>query len=404
MLKNKTKLLALLTALILLFSTTVVFADEEDIVETTSEDEEITTELLDEEDYDEEDYDENEEYYDEEDLTYAQEDNTKEEDVYLFEDTVVIDYTIDGNLFVMANDVTIDSQISGDAFILAKNITITENGYIYSNLFAAANTIKLEGIVYSVYATAQDFSLNNGYIYTDAKIAASSVNISGTIGRNAFIGCSKLEFTNVETNTAIYGDLTYSANEEANIPENAVSGNVTFDKTSISTASAGEVILDYVLNLIQYVILVVIIWLACLWLAPKFLEGTNSLVGKPTLKVLGFGLLALIVIPIIALILVLLRLTSSVALVLTGIYLVGLFLSKSIFTIAANNYLCSKLKIDTKPKTCGMLVVTCIIVSVLMNLPFVGWLFSLAAFVLGLGILVVNIIPKRNKLKVSETK
>src|SRR5699024_7588730 len=74
----------------------------------------------------------------------------KQQDVWLTGDNVTIDYIVDGNVFVAANNVTINSQIGGDVFVVANTVTVGEQGYIFSNLFAVADSININGVVYDM--------------------------------------------------------------------------------------------------------------------------------------------------------------------------------------------------------------------------------------------------------------
>ena len=395
MLKNKTKIIAIFLALILLFSTTSVFADNETsaneptaILTDTSTDE-IENSL--------------------ENITndvQTQENSFKKSDVYLAGDNITIDYVIDGNLFVCADTVTIDSEIGGDAFIMAKNLVINENGYVYSNLFAIAETVELKGVVCDAFALSQNFNISSGYVYRDLKVACNTLNINGIIGRNAFASCASINFnTDEKTNGIIYGNLNYTSSSETSIPENVVKGTVNYTALKISPEkSIRSIIADYILDLGGFLAFVLIIWLVCLVLAPKFLTKTNEYVGKKTLSILGYGLLALIAIPIACIILILLQLTSGFSLFLLALYVLAIILSKSLFTITANNYVCSKLKISKNTGILGMLIVSGIVVWAITQLPYIGGLVSFIISVLGLGILVASILPKKDKQNKEETK
>lgn len=395
MLKNKTKIIAFFLVLFLLFSTTFVFADNE----TSEEDgimpisEETETNAI-EEDVIDVTSDEQ-----------SKEDSYKKSDVYLSGDNITIDYTIDGNLFVIADTVTINSQIGGDAFVLAKNLIINEEGYIYSNLFTIAESINIKGIVYDVYALSQDFTISGGAVYRDLKVSCGSMTINGVVGRNAFINCNTISFNTEEnSNALIYGNLNYSSASKNAIPEDSVYGeiNYTAPKTS-SDKSVSSIVLDYILNLGGFIAFVLIIWLLCLVLAPKFLANTNKYIGKKTLSVLGYGLLALIATPIICIILILLQLTSGISLFLLTLYVLAVIVSKSLFTISANNYVCSKLKITKKLGIFGMLIASGIVIWAITKIPYIGGLISFIISVIGLGILVASILPKK-AIKTEEVK
>ena len=394
MLKNKTKILVFLLILAISLTTSFVYADNE----TTLEDDIIpisdNLESSPVENNAENPISTNE----------PTEDTYKSHDVYLTGDNVTIDYVVDGNLFVMADTVTINSKIGGDAFIMAKTINVGDQAYIFSNLFAMANSIDIKGVVYDVYALAQNFTVSNGYIYRDAKLCCNTININGAIGRNAFVSCSNINFnTDGNDKGIIYGNLTYSAPSELSFDKNIVNGNVTYKAPKVSPEkSVREIVASYILDLGAFLAFVIIIWLVCLWVAPKFLNNTNKFVGKKTLNVLGTGLLTLIAVPIACIILLLLQLTAGISLLTVAIYILALIVAKSIFTIVANNYLCSKLNINKNTGIFGMLIVSGVIVWVISELPYVGGIVSFIISVLGLGVLVSAILPKKAK-KASDT-
>ena len=394
MLKNKTKIIAFLLVLILAITSSFVYADNE----TISEDDIIpisdTLESSPVENNVENPISTNE----------PSEDTYKSHDVYLMGDNVTIDYIVDGNLFVMADTVTINSKIGGDAFIMAKTINVGEQAYIFNNLFAMAESIDVKGVVYDVYALSKNFTISGGYIYRDAKLACETVNINGAIGRNAFVSCSNINFnTDENTKGIIYGDLTYSTPSELSFDKTVVNGSVTYKAPKVSPEkSVREIVASYIFDLGAFLAFVLIIWLACLLIAPKFLNDTNKFVGKKTLNVLGTGLLTLIVVPIACVILLLLQLTAGISLLTVALYVLALVIAKSIFTIVANNYLCSKLNINKNTGIFGMLIVSGIIVWVLSELPYVGGIASFVIVVLGLGVLVSAILPKKAK-KTSNT-
>lgn len=388
MLKNKTKIIAIFLTLILLLSTTFVFADNENsdngtiAVSTNTSTDEIENSV--------ENIASN---------AQSQDNSYKKSDVYLAGDNITIDYIVDGNLFVCADTVTINSQIGGDAFIFAKNVIINEEGYVFSNLFTIAESVEIKGVVYDAFALAKNFTISGGYVYRDLKVACDTLNINGIVGRNAFVDCATINFnTDQNNNGIIYGNLNYTSNSEISIPANAVSGNVNYTDPKISSdKSIGSIISDYILDLGEFLVFVLIIWLICLVLAPKFLANTNKYVGKKTLSILGYGLLSLIVIPIVCIILILLQLTSGISLFLLALYILAIIVSKSLFTITANNYVCSKLKINKNSGIFGMLIVSGIIIWAITQLPYIGALISVIISILGLGILVTSILPKKSE-------
>ena len=229
------------------------------------------------------------------------EENFKQGDVYLTGDDITIDYIVDGNLFIFADTVTINSQIGGDAFIFANSVTVGEQGYIFSNLFTIAPTLNIQGVVYDLYALSDNVTIT-GYVYRDIKVSANNLNIYGVIGRNAFVKTNDIKFTSetevVDENTTassqgmINGNLQYTSKNEISIPEGVVTGEVNYTQT---TTNNNKSIQSYLISLGTIIATAILVWLVCLWLAPKFVKKSNLIDKKSILPEIGLGIITPIV-------------------------------------------------------------------------------------------------------------
>lgn len=333
--------------------------------------------------------------------TQSTDNSMKKSDVYLTGDDVKVDYIVDGNLFILANTVTISSQIGGDAFICAKTINVEKEGYIYSNLFAAANEVNISGVVYDLYTTANTLNIN-GYVYRDIRTSSDTLNFSGVIGRNAYVSSKNIEISSnsdgqssVTIKATIYGDLNYSSSSEASIPEGTVTGSVNY--SPITTSTKSKSISSYILALGRFIVTVLVIWLLYLWLAPKFLENTGALLSKKLLPVIGSGILTPIIFVIAFVLLLILGLTSNIAIIGTMLFAVLLMISNSTFVIAINNLVCKKFNISKNTTTFGVLIITSAVIWLLELIPVVGSILNFVIMIIGLGILVTAIIPEKEK-------
>ncbi len=333
--------------------------------------------------------------------TQSTDNSMKKSDVYLTGDDVKVDYIVDGNLFILANTVTISSQIGGDAFICAKTINVEKEGYIYSNLFAAANEVNISGVVYDLYTTANTLNIN-GYVYRDIRTSSDTLNFSGVIGRNAYVSSKNIEISSnsdgqssVTNKATIYGDLNYSSSSEASIPEGTVTGSVNY--SPITTSTKAKSISSYILALGRFIVTVLVIWLLYLWLAPKFLENTGVLLSKKLLPVIGSGILTPIIFVIAFVLLLILGLTSNIAIIGTMLFAVLLMISNSTFVIAINNLVCKKFNISKNTTTFGVLIITSAVIWLLELIPVVGSILNFVIMIIGLGILVNAIIPEKEK-------
>lgn len=331
--------------------------------------------------------------------------NYKQGDVYLTGDDVTIDYIIDGNLFVFANTVNIYSQIGGDAFIYANNINIQPGSYIFGNLFAVSPNITVGGSIYDLYAYSNNIQIS-GYIARDVRAISKDFTLSGMIGRNVFLRTNNIQVNTSEEDTiatkaSISGDLNYSATQEISIPDGVVAGNVNFTKVENSSIS----IQSYILSLGKFLVTVVIVWLLCLWLAPKFLDRTNRILTKKLPSTIGLGILTPILLIIAFVILILLGITSTIAGLSLLMLLLACIISSSIFVIAINNLICKKLKVEKTVGKLGILILTAIVLWLVCLIPFVGRIISIVVAILGIGILINGVLPfTRNKEISSDTK
>lgn len=398
MLKNKITIITILTVIILALTLPVVRAEDEPTQDTPVTTDATTTNLP-EDGTPAEPINSPETQPNGSSETGATTDeNFKKTDVYLTGDDVTIDYIVDGNLFVFANNVTINAQIGGDAFICANSITVGEQGYIFSNLFAFAKNVTVNGVVYDLYSAAETTSIN-GYVYRDVRVGSNSISILGTVGRNAYVDCNYLNFSQGSEDSSkhgiINGNLQYSSKEEIEIPEGVVAGETNFEKDVFSSDNS---ITSKMVSLVTFIVTVIAIWLICLWLAPKFLKNSPALLtSKKVLPVIGFGILTPIVAIILSVIFLILGITSTLSLLLIMGLVLLMAIGTSIFVIAVNYIVCDKLKVQKTMGILGMLVASSIVLWAIGLIPVVGSIIEIVAVLLGLGIVISSIVLKDKK-------
>ena len=390
MLKNRFKIIVLIMLVILFFIAPFVNAEDNEApgeAVTTSTEGQVATEGT------------------EANNQAVVQNNYKNGDVYLTGDEVTIDYIIDGNLFVFADTVNMNSQIGGDAFIIAKTVNVNNGGYVFSNLFTIANTLNVNGVVYDLYASSTNINIS-GYVYRDVRTSSEDFKISGVVGRNAYITTNNISFettSNEENQTTqqgtIAGNLNYTAKTELSIPEGVVNGTINYTEAKTSSPTIG----NYLFALGRFLVTVIIIWLLCLWLAPKFLSRTHLVLTKKLPSSIGLGILTPFVVIVISAILMLITITSTISMIGIALLLLICMLGSAIFVISLANLFANKLKVENKVGTLGILIITSAVIWLICLIPFVGNILSLIVSILGIGILVNNILPSTRKKDFSST-
>lgn len=396
MLKNKIKVLLVIMLVFVMAFTPFVNADLEEDLEY-SEDNSVLAENNDEE------INENDNFVDEEndeednnDILDSSEENKEiiKGDQYLVGESITVNDSIDGNVFIIANEVTINSQIIGNVFVCANTVKLAEEGNIENSFFVAANEIKIDGIAYDIYTASNNLTIM-GYVYRDIHVATEEFNLYGSIGRDAFVSAKKISFQKMEEEYVdetgiIYGNLTYSAENEIEIPEDVVEGNIKYEKSLEFNYKP-----NYVFMAVSWLALVLLVWFVLKKLSPKFIEDSSNCIKEKALKTFGRGFLGLIIIPIISVLLMVMVVTAKAGVLLLLAFILAAILSETIFIIAVNNILAEKFNMDTTSKKFFLLICTSLVAWGLAIIPFVGGIFALIYVIMGFGIIVNNLKAKK---------
>ena len=318
-------------------------------------------------------------------------------DLYVCKDKVEISNVVDGNAFVIGKEVTVSGEIGGDLFVIADKLNI-EGGYIYSNIFACANEITINGVVYDVYAACNTFNLeSNGFVYRDMKVTASNININGKVRRNAYVAAENMSF-NEEAGTLIYGSLHYSSKEQIEIPEEAVTGEITYTAEGVQTeVSIVNIIFSYLLNLLKTLLFTFVITMLLLWLTPKFVERVGNMgVGK-SFASLGIGFGTPIALVVVAILLIISGIGTSIFVASTFAFVLLALIGSSITSIFFGKLFTRIFKMEGNVKFVLFTLVSCLILWAISQIPFVGPVLSFIISIFGIGTTIVNMIVRKDK-------
>ncbi len=321
-------------------------------------------------------------------------------DLYVAKDNVTISNVVDGNVFVIADEVTITGtgEIGGDLFVVANKLTVEKGGYIYSSIFACAKEIMINGVVYDVYATCNDFTVgDDGFIYRDMKVMAPHIKIEGTVRRNAYVSTSNMEFGTMEQ-VYIEGDLHYTNQTEIEIPQTAVGGEVKYSATSVDTkTSVGNIILSYIEDLLQTILFTLVVSLAFVWLSPKFVERVGKMGVAKAFTSLGVGFAAPIAFVLVAIILALSTVGTSLVICGAFIAVVLCYIGFSIASIFFGSLLAKWWKAEGNIKRILCILAASAILWAISQIPILGGLISFVLCLFGIGTTIVNIVWKEEK-------
>lgn len=400
MLKNKVKLLVLLTCLIMLIST-LSFATNDivpgDNARTTEGDVQATSE---------------------ETPSVTEGENNQDTpqptpeiyngDLYLFDNNVVMDKYVDGNVFIFGRNIEITGRVNGSLFVFGDKVTFGENSYIVQSIYACANELNLNGVANDLYAAGNIINMNyNSFMIRDLKVSANTFNFKGGAGRDAFVEADNFNFETASGSSAIvYGNLNYSSNKELELSKELVQGEIHYSNLQSfgDSKSVGSIILDKVMDLLETILFTVVVFLLIAWLAPKFIEDSKNYIGKPALMSFGIGLLAFIVAIFVSFALLFSYIGISLAFAIFAVFMLMMSISFAVTTTCITFKAKEKFNFSKKYLTIVALIVVTLILWVLEQIPYVGTIVAIIVNLVGFGTLLSYVFKRTKKEKTVEAK
>lgn len=328
-------------------------------------------------------------------------------DSYFYDNNVEVSQIIDGNVFAYGQTVNITGVIRGDLFVIADNLTISEEAIIQGNVFALANSTEISGEISDVYAMSSTFSLNNeGLIDRSIYLMANSVSLSGKITRDAYISTQNLSFDKNSTNV-IGGNLNYSSNNEIQLEDGIVGGEIKFTKIERQSESASDIVWNVISSIISALVFTLVIILISIWFSPDFKDKAAEIIAKKNLKAFGIGLLVLFGGILASLIVAFFTygFGMGIGLFLIALIILAYIVSNSIFSISIGSLIAKKLNKENnvskeKQGKTGIFILFALLVALAIDLigyiPYIGTPIKFITSIIGLGVLCINAYKRKN--------
>lgn len=323
-------------------------------------------------------------------------------DLYSFKSTTDVDMDVNGNVFVIGEVANFENvYIDGDVFVVAREVNF-DGTTITGSVFVGAQNIKFNGNAYDAYILADkvDF-LYSSTIGRNARVVAETLYLDGEIYSNAYITGNTI---NIGDEAVIYGDLSYTAEEEAEIPETANIGNVNFTKTVVNEATKEFNNMSIYMQAISFVFKTAIVSAFILVCGNKFSKmHKKDSAGKSIAKSIGSGAVAIILIPILIVLLIITIVGAGLGIVLLGIYIMLIYFASAIAVLSIT-YSMFKNKVESKLSLWLISLVLAAVIWGIGRIPVIGWVVSVIIVLMGLGAAVRSIFYRTKKEEKLESK
>lgn len=160
-------------------------------------------------------------------------------DVYCAGSNITISGTVEGDVLCAGSSVTVDGTVKGDVRLAGATVTlggvVNGNASLFGATVIADSSLELGG---DLTGGASSLTVD-GVIGRDLSIGSDSLTINGTVGRDVTGGFTNIEFGD---SGKVKGNLTYTSNREATIPNSAVAGETSFTLSSDQTTGTNNVV------------------------------------------------------------------------------------------------------------------------------------------------------------------
>ncbi|WKZ24927.1 MAG: polymer-forming cytoskeletal protein [Patescibacteria group bacterium] len=341
---------------------------------------------------------------------------TVSESLYVVASTLTVDGKVEGDLICAADSLTVNGEVTGD--IICVGSTIVINGQVGGNLRLFGSTLTLGGQIEkntSLGAMILSFTSNSeikgdllywaatsdlrGKVGRDIDGYGTAVTVAGEVGRNLYLFSDRVRANKKNDNTpgitlesgvVVGGNFGYSSGDEPVVEEGvSIAGETIRHEFKMGKDKAPNPMAWVwwkVLSIFSALVigLVLVIWL------DKPLRKIDNLMFSKSNPALGWGLFALIIIPLIAIVLLFTIIGIPLALVTAGLWFLAVYLAKIITAIVVGQRIMKKYldKAENDKKSLPLfwpMVVGIVVCYLIFAIPVIGWAASFLATVWGLG-------------------
>jgi cytoskeletal protein CcmA (bactofilin family) len=323
---------------------------------------------------------------------------------YAAGDSVVLSGTVNGDVYVAGGNVIIEGVVNGDVLVAGGNITI--RGRVTNDVRAIGGNITVSGQTGgSVSMVGGNLNVPNGGriggslvaaggnlevfgpVTLSIDAAAGQITVGTVVGRDITATAGQLTIT---SRSEVNGGLYYWSNMQADIQQGAsIIGPIVFhelpkefdtrpERDATRYFSGAALFLAF-MSLVSRFILGLIL----LALLPVFVKTmVNTIREKPGKSIL-FGLIAMILVPIIFIILFITAVGIPIALILMAIFWILWYLAPIFVALFIGEKIVKKIN-------GWALLVGLLIYELLKFIPVLGWLIGLVVAMWGLGAFLIR--------------
>ena len=303
-----------------------------------------------------------------------------------------------GDVAVAGANVTISEGVAG--YVMAAGANVTINAPVGNDLWAAGATVIVNGPVSdnAMLAGSSVVLEKDGTIGKDAKIAAGTVEINANVERDLYVSGGTVvisseiggdleifaENISLSPGAIVRGKLVaHSPNDPVISPKAQVIGDVDYRKIE-STKSTSSAVKSWFSSWFLNFLWITVLGLVAVWFSPVWTDRVVEILRVRVGKSFLVGLITIIALPVAFILLLITIVGVPLALLLGALVLIAFLFSGAVVSYLVGDWFLSQLKRWEKSNVLKV-VFGALIVTLVMSLPWIGWIAKFAVMFFGIG-------------------
>lgn len=314
-----------------------------------------------------------------------------QKDVIIAGGTINITGQVNGDVIVVGGTVKIKSEVSGNVRVIGGVIDIDGKVGKNVNVFGGAVVIGPDAeIGWDVLVGAGSVEIR-GKVGGNIKGRAESIILASEVGGDVDL---KLNFQDGQLilypQSDIRGSLTYSAPKEAEIKEGAkIEGETIYTPFVLSAVPLKNGFESFCFfKKIMCFLGLLVVGLIIIFLARKKSKEVGKRMTDKPLVSLGWGLIYLIITPIVLILISITIIGIPLALIVLALYSIALYISKIFVGIVIGQKVLKWWRKKQEVSLVWAMILGVILFSIIINIPFIGWIFGFLGVCWALGAMI----------------
>lgn len=268
---------------------------------------------------------------------------------------------------------TIDGSVGDEIVAGCENLVIGEGAKIGSCVIAGCEKA-------AIYGELKD----------KVRIWADTIEVAGVIQGDADLCAEKIL---ILPSALITGNLNYKSKNEAEIQKGArVLGQVNWKRVEIEPAekTKGTINTESILFKILYFVAALIVGIIIISLSKRNARLISDTIVSSFWKCLGSGFLFLICLPFAAIIFAITLVGIPLSIFAVVVYIIAIYVSHIFVSLSIGKAVLGALKKGQEVSLIFSLIIGMIILTILVNIPYIGWIIGLTSILAGIGALLIS--------------